>query len=91
MQEFSPEHKGCNVRCTAEVALSFLIAHLRLSMAPFKVEQMMFLRLNQDYSNGFRKYKAVVGSQKDRMYKCGREVQSMQLKTAGEIIEIDLP
>ena len=51
----------------------------------------MFLRLNQDYIPEFRKYKAVVGSQKDRMYKCGREVQSMQLKTAGEIIEIDLP
>ena len=51
----------------------------------------MFLRLNQDYIPEFRKYKAVVGSQKDRMYKCGREVQSMQLKTAGEMIEIDLP
>ena len=35
----------------------------------------MFLRLNQDYIPEFRKYK----------------VQSMQLKTAGEIIEIDLP
>ena len=30
-------------------ALAFRIAHLRSSMAPFKVEQMMFLRLNQDY------------------------------------------
>ena len=31
-------------------ALSFLIAHLRSSMAPFKVEQMMFLRLNQRFT-----------------------------------------
>ena len=59
-------------------------------MAPFKVEQMMFLRLNQDYIPEFRKYKDVVWSQKDRMNKCGGEVQSMQLKTAGETIEIDL-
>ena len=51
---------------------------------------MMFLRLNQDYIPEFRKYKAVVGSQNDRMKKCEREVQSMQLKTAGERIEIDL-
>ena len=43
-----------------------------------------------DYISEFCKYKAVVGSQKDRMNKCGREVQSMQLKTAGETIEIDL-
>ena len=71
-------------------ALSFVIAHLRSSMAPFKVEQMMFVRLNQDYIPEFRRYKAVVGSQKERMKKCGREVQSMQLKTAGETIEIDL-
>ena len=52
-------------------ALSFLIAHLRSSIAPFKVEQMMFLRLNQDYIPEFRKYKAVVRSQKDCMNKCG--------------------
>jgi len=71
-------------------ALSFLIAHLRSSMAPFKVEQMMFFCLNQDYIPEFRKYKAVVGSQKDSMNMCGREVQSMQLKTGEEIIEIDL-
>ena len=51
----------------------------------------MFSRLNQDYIPEFRKYKADVGSEKDRMNKCGREVQSMQLKTAGEIIEMDLP
>ena len=51
---------------------------------------MTFLRVNQDYIPEFRMYKAVVRSQEDRMNKCGREVQSMQLKTAGEIIQIDL-
>ena len=42
-------------------ALSFLIAHLRSSIAPFKAEQIMFLHLNQDYIPEFHKYKGSRG------------------------------
>ncbi|CAN0315028.1 unnamed protein product, partial [Ascophyllum nodosum] len=49
--------------CQAErnfSSLSFLIGTLRASMSPFKVEQIMFLKLNQGCLTEVQKYNAVI-------------------------------
>ena len=51
-------------------ALSFLLASLRSTMGTFKVEQMMFLRLNQGFIPEVKAYQEMVTKQKDRREKC---------------------
>ena len=55
--------------CKAErnfSALSLLIVNLQWSMSVFKVEQMVFLRLNQDFIPEVKEYKIVRKAQEDR-------------------------
>ena len=46
--------------------LSFLIGTLRASMSPFKVEQMIFLKLNQGCLPEVQKYNAIIAAQQLR-------------------------
>ena len=74
--------------CQAErnfSSLSFLIGTLRASMSPFKVEQMMFLKLNQ-----VQKCNAVIAAQQERRSQCLQDVQSAQEAAAGETVDVEI-
>ena len=71
-------------------ALSFLTAHLRSTMSVFKVEQMMFLRLNQGLIPEIKEYKAVKVAREERRKNCMQDVQDVQSSAAGEFVEIEL-
>ena len=68
--------------CQAEhnfSSLYFFIGTLRASMSPFKVEQMMFLKLNKPCLPQVQKYKAVIdviAAQQERRSQCLHHVQS---------------
>ena len=66
--------------------LSFLVGTLRASMNSFKVEQMMFLKLNQ----GCQKYNAVIAAQQERRSQCLQDVQSAQEAAAGETVDVEI-
>ena len=79
--------------CQAErnfSALSFLIGTLRASMSPFKVEQMMFLKLNQGCLPEVQRYNATIAAQQERRSQCLNDVQSAQDAAAGETVDIEL-
>ena len=72
-------------------SLSFLLASLRSTMGTFKVEQMMFLRLNQGFIPEVKKaYQEMVTKLKDRREKCVSAVASVQGAAAGETVVVDL-
>ena len=76
--------------CQAERNISspsFLIGTLRANMSPFKVEQMMFLKLDQGCLPEVQKYNAVIAAQQERRSQCLQDVQSAQEATAGETVE----
>ena len=50
--------------------LLFLIGTLRASMSPFKVEQMIFLKLNQGCLPEVQKYNAFIAAQQSRRSQC---------------------
>ena len=70
---------------------SFLIGTLRAGMKPFKVEQMMFLKLNQGCLPDVQKYNAVISvitAQQERRSQCLQDVQSAQQEeAAGETVD----
>ena len=79
--------------CQAERSfsvLSFLIGTLRASMSPFKVEQMMFLKLNQGCLPEGQRYNAVIAAQEERRSQCLNDVQSAQEAAAGETVDVEL-
>ena len=79
--------------CQAErnfSSLSFLIGTLRASMSPFKVEQMMFLKLNQACLPEIQTYNAVIAAQQERRSQCLQDVQSAQEAPAGETVDVEL-
>ena len=71
-------------------ALSFLIGTLRASMSPFKVEQMMLLKLNQGCLPEVQKYNAVIAAQQERRSQCLQDVQSAQEAAAGETVGVEI-
>ena len=76
--------------CQAErnfSSLSFLIGTLRASMSPFKVEQMMFLKLNQGC---VQKYNTAIATQHERRSRCLQDVQSAQKTAAGETGDVEI-
>ena len=79
--------------CQAErnfSSLSVLIGTLRASVSPFKVEQMIFLKLNQVCLPEFQKYKAVIAAQQERRSQCLQDVQSAQEAASGETVDIEI-
>ena len=79
--------------CQAErnfSSLSFLIGSLRASMSPFKVEQMMFLKLNQGCLPEVQKYNAAIAAQQERRSQYLQDVQSAQEAAAGETVDVEI-
>ena len=79
--------------CQAErnfSALALLIGNMRLSMGVFKVEQMMFLRLNQRCIPEIAAYNRVIDRQQARRNQCREDTDKAQNEGAGDLIEIDL-
>ena len=79
--------------CQAErnfASLSFLIGTLRASMSPFKMEQKMFLKLNQGCLPEVQKYNAVIATHQERRCQCLQDVQSTQEAAAGETMDVEI-
>ena len=82
--------------CQAErnfSSLSFLIGTLQASMSPFKVEQMMFLKLNQECLPEVQKYNAVIAviaAQQERRSQCLQDVQSAEEAAAEETVDVEI-
>ena len=70
--------------------LSVFIGTLRASMSPFKVEQMMFLKLNQGCLPEVQKYNVVIAAQQERRSQCLQDVQSAQEAAAGETMDVEI-
>ena len=58
-------------------------------MDPFKVEQMMFLKLNHGCLPEVQKYNAVIAAQ-ERRSQCLHDVQSVQEAAAGETVDVEI-
>ena len=79
--------------CQAErnfSALALLIGNMRSSMGACKVEQMMFLRLNQRCIPEIAAYNRVIDRQQARRNQCREDTDKAQNEGAGDLIEIDL-
>ena len=79
--------------CQAErkfPALALLIGNMRSSMGAFKVEQMMFLRLNQRCFPEFAAYNRVIDRQQARRNQCREDTDKVQNEGCCDLIEIDL-
>ena len=63
--------------------LFFFIGTLRASISPLKVEQTMFMKLNQGCLPEVQKYNAVIAAQQERRSQCVQDVQSAQEAVAG--------
>ena len=59
-------------------------------MGPFKVEQMMFLKLNQGCLRKVQKYNAVIAAQQERRSQYLQNVQSAQEAAAGETVDVEI-
>ena len=59
-------------------------------MSLFKVEQMMFLKLNQGCLPEVQKYNAVIAAQQERRSQCLQDVQSAQEAAAGETVDVEI-
>ena len=60
-------------------------------MSPFKVEQMMFLKLNQGcLLPEVQKYNAVITAQQERRSQCLQDVQSAKEAAAGETVDVEI-
>ena len=67
------ETTSCQAKAQLISSQLFLIGTLRASMSPFKVEQMMFLKLNQGCLPEVQKYNtaiAVIAAQQERRSQC---------------------
>ena len=79
--------------CQAErkiSVLALLMGNMRSSMGAFKVEQMMFLRLNRRCIPEFAAYNRVIDRQQVRRNQCREDTDKAQNEGAGDLIEIDL-
>ena len=79
--------------CQAErnfYSLPVLIGTLRASMSPFKVEQMMFPKLNQGCVPEVQTYNAVIAAHQERRSQCVQDVQSAQEAVAGETVDVEI-
>ena len=79
--------------CQAEQnvsALALLIGNMLSSMGAFKVEQMMFLRLNQRCIPEIVAYNRVIDRQQARQNQCREDTDKAQNEGGGNLIEIDL-
>ena len=79
--------------CQAErnfSALALLIGNMRSSMGAFRVEQMMFSRLNQRFIPEIAGYNSVIDMQQARRSQCSEDTDKAQNEGAGNLIEIDL-
>jgi hypothetical protein len=77
--------------CQAErnfSALSLLIGNLRTTMAPYKVERFMFIRLNQHLIPEIQKLAAVTNAQRARAIDCAKKTAEVQEAVAGTEMEI---
>lgn len=77
--------------CQAErnfSALSLLIGNLRTTMAPFKVERFMFIRLNQHLIPEIRELTAVTNAQRAKAVDRAKKTAAVQEAVAGTEIEI---
>ena len=74
-------------------SLSFLVGTLWASMGSFKVEQMMFLKLNQGCLPEVQKYNTVIAvsvAQQARHNQYLQDVQSAQEAAAGETVDVEI-
>ena len=79
--------------CQAErnfSALALLIGNMRSSMGAFKMEQMMFFRLNQRCIPKIAAYNRVIDRQQARRNQCREYTDKAQNEVSGDLIEIDL-
>ena len=79
--------------CQAErdfSSLSFFIGTLRASMSPFKVEQIMFLKLNKGCLPGVQRYNAAIAAHQERRCQCFQDVQSAQEAAAGQTVDVEI-
>ena len=79
--------------CQAErnfSTLALLIGNMLSSMGAFKVEQMMFLKLNQRCIPDIAAYNRVIDRQQARRNQCREDTDKAQNERAGDLIEIDL-
>ena len=79
--------------CQAErnfYALALLMGNMRSSRDAFKVEQMMFLRLNQRCIPEIAAYNRVIDRQEARRNQCREDTDKAQKEGAGDLIEIDV-
>ena len=88
-----PYHGVEAISCQAErnfSSLLFLIGTLRANMSPFKVEQMMSLKLNKGCLPEVQKHKSVITAQQERRSQCLQDVQSGQEAAAGETVDVEI-
>ena len=71
-------------------SLSVLNDTLRASMSPFKVEQIMVLKLNQGCMTEVHKYNSVTAAQREKRSQCARDVQSAEKAAAGETVDVEM-
>ena len=86
-------HRVEATSCQAELnfsSLSCLIGTLWASISPFKVEQMMFLKLNQGCLPEVQIYNAVIAAQQERRSQCLQDVQSAQEAAGGETVDVEI-
>ena len=58
--------------------------------SPFKMEQMMFLKSNQESPPKVQKYNAVIAAQQEIRRQCIQDVQSAQKAAAGETVGVEI-
>ena len=86
---YEVEENSCQAESNLS-SLSVLIGTFRASMSPFKVEQMMFLKLNQGCLPEVQTYDAVMRRNNERRGQCVQDVQSVQHTAAGETMNVDI-
>ena len=59
-------------------------------MSPFKVEQMMFLKVNQGCIPEVQKYNAVIAAQQERRSQCIQVVKSAQEAAVEETVNVKI-
>ena len=69
---------------------SVLIGTLRASISQFKMEQMMFLKLNQGYLPEVQTYNTVIAARQNRRSQFIQDVQSPQEAAAGETEDVEI-
>ena len=85
------EATSCQAERNFSALALLIIGNMRSSMGAFKVEQMMFLRLNQRRCiPEIVAYNRVIDRQQARRNQCREDTDKAQNEGAGDLIEIDL-